>query len=237
MSREASESYDAWHRTQGVDGGDAPWHRLLKPILTDLGGRRVLEIGCGGGGFTAWLAELPGERRPVEVVASDFSSVAVRTAEELGRSRGLKNVRYTLGDVTDLAWPDETFDAVISCETIEHVRRPEIAVRELARVLRSGGRMYLTCPNYLNLTGLYRLYLPLTGRRFSEGGQPIAKFLLLPRVRRWVKRAGLRIERTMGAGHYVPFPGRAPIRVLWADRLGFGGHYAALHTAIVARKP
>jgi len=229
-------AYDMWHASQPPDdGGDLPWHQMLKPLLTDLGGCRVLEIGCGRGGFAVWLAELPPERRPAELIASDFSPVAVRMAEELGRARGVANVTYRVGDLMGLDWRDASFDVAISCETIEHVPRSEVAIGELARVLRPGGRLYLTCPNYLNLMGLYRTYLPLTGRRFSEGGQPISHFLLLPRVRRWVKQAGLLIERTAGTGHYVPFPRRSPIRFAWADRVGPVG--IALHTLVVARKP
>jgi SAM-dependent methyltransferase len=231
------EAYDAWHRAQGFDDGNAPWHQLLKSLLTDLGGRRVLEIACGTGGFTAWLAGLPPGCRPAEVVASDFSPIAVAMAEELGRSRGVANVSFRIGDVMELDWENESFDVVVSCETIEHVAKPRIALGELARVLRRGGRLYLTSPNYLNLMGLYRLYLRLRGRRFSEGGQPIAKVLVFLQVCWWVRRAGLRIEKTVGAGHYVPWPGRAPIRLQWADRLGPGAGYVALHTLIVARKP
>jgi ubiquinone/menaquinone biosynthesis C-methylase UbiE len=238
MSTGAREAYDSWHAAQQPDyASDAPWHEMLKPLLTGLGGRRVLEIGCGQGGFSVWLAELPPERRPAELIASDFSPVAVRKAEEMGRARGVTNVTYRIGDLMSLDWRDASFDVAISCETIEHVPRSEVALRELARVLRPGGRLYLTCPNYLNLMGLYRAYLRLTGRRFSEGGQPICHFLLWPRVRHWVKQAGLLIERTAGTGHYVPFPRRSPIRLRWADRLGLVGRLFVLHTLIVARKP
>jgi ubiquinone/menaquinone biosynthesis C-methylase UbiE len=235
---DVKRAYDTWHAAQRAEtAADAPWHQLLKPLLTDLAGKRVLEIACGRGGFSVWIAQLPRGHRPAEIVASDFSSVALRLAEELGRSRGVENVAYRLADVMSLAWKDASFDVAISCETIEHLPYPKRAVMELARVLRPGGALYLTCPNYLNLMGLYRCYLPLTGRTFSEGGQPIAKFLVLPLVRRWVRQAGLVIELTQGAGHYVPCPRRSPIRMYWMDRLGPMSRWIALHTVIVARKP
>jgi SAM-dependent methyltransferase len=135
-----------------------------------------------------------------------------------------------------LSWADASFDVAISCETIEHVPDPRRAIRELARVLRPGGLLYLTCPNYLNAMGLYRLYLPLRGRRFAEEGQPLSHCLLLPRVRRWIARAGLRLERVVGTGHYVPFPGRPPVRLYWADRLPWL-RYVAVHSLVIARKP
>ena len=231
-------AYDAWHAAHAPDdGSDAPWHLMLKPLITGLGARRVLEVGCGRGGFAAWLGGLPAEQRPAELVAGDASPEAVRMAEALGRARGVVGVRYRVVDLMRLDWDDGSFDAAISCETIEHVPDPRRALGELARVLRPGGRLYLTFPSYMNLMGLYRLYLPLTGRTFSEGGQPIAHALFLPRVRRWVRDTGLRIERAAGTGHYVPFPRRSPIRVGWPDRLGTFARAFALHALLVARKP
>lgn len=54
--------YEAWHDRLGVDHLAAtPWHQLVKAHLSakgDLAGKRVLEIGCGRGGFACWLAGL-----------------------------------------------------------------------------------------------------------------------------------------------------------------------------------
>src|SRR5438132_8998471 len=73
-------AYEAWHERLAVDSNtDTPWHRLVKTHLAparDLGGKRVLEIGCGRGGFACWLASHP--QRPGEVVASDFAITAVQ---------------------------------------------------------------------------------------------------------------------------------------------------------------
>jgi SAM-dependent methyltransferase len=156
-------------------------------------------------------------------------------AQEYGRAKGLTNVTYEVGDLMGLRWPDSSFDVAISCETIEHVPDSRRALAELARVLRGGGRLYLTFPNCLNLLGLHRLYLPLTGRTYSEGGQPLNHFLLFPRVRRWVAQTGLKIERTVGAGHYLPFPGRPPIRIGLVDHLPL--RTFAAHPLLIARKP
>jgi ubiquinone/menaquinone biosynthesis C-methylase UbiE len=238
MTDETRAAYDRWHAEHPVDeASDAPWHRLVKSVVAEsLGSKRVLEIGCGRGGFAAWLAERPGALRPAEVVASDFSPVALGKAAELGRSRGLTNVSYQVGDLMGLAWPDASFDVVISCETIEHVPDSRRALAELARVLRPGGTLYLTFPNYLNLLGLHRLYLPFTGRTFTEAGQPINHFLVLPRVLGWVRATGLRIVHTLGQGHYLPFPGRPPVRLAFMDHFAFARPFAA-HPLVIARKP
>lgn len=178
-------SYDEWHAGKGVDAeSDAPWHRLLKRYLSidrDLAGKRVLEIGCGRGGFSCWLATR--SSNPPMVVGADFSPIAVQKAEAFASELNVTNVTWQVQDIQNLNYPPESFDTVVSCETIEHVKHPTEALRELARVLRPGGRLFLTCPNYMNLMGLYRVYLRACGKRFTEVGQPINQFLLAPLTR------------------------------------------------------
>ena len=228
-------AYDAWHtQVSGAEALDTPWHRLVRHALDgdrDLQGRRVLEIACGRGEFAAWVAS---HGRPSLLIAADFSMSAVRLARARaagGSSSG--PLRFMQADAQALAIPSSSMDTVISCETIEHVPDPRAAVRELARVLRPGGRLFLTTPNYLGPMGAYRGYLRLTGRRYTEEGQPINHFLIAAAVRSWVRRAGLRIVRAESVGHYLPFPGRAPLllieRTRWLAPFG-------LHALTVAEK-
>lgn len=230
-------SYDAWHAGRAPDvASDTPWHNQLKHWLPPLGGKRVLEIACGRGGFTLWLASRDVEARPQELIAADFSEVAVNTAAELGRAHGATGVTYRREDLTALSFASESFDIAVSCETIEHLPDPRSGLYELARVLRRGGKLYLTCPNYLNLIGAHRLYRSLIGRPYTEEGQPIDHVLMMPRVLVWLREAGLRLEKVGGVGHYLPFPGRPPLRLRALDSLPLS-KLMALHTAILAVKP
>ena len=133
------------------------------------------------------------------------------SASRATASRRAAASRFFEGDAQAIGVASGSFDTVICCETLEHLHNPRAALTELARVLRPGGRLFLTTPNYLGPMGAYRGYLRLTGRRFSEEGQPINRFLLAPWLRRWVRGAGLRIIRRDGTGHYLPWPRRAPI--------------------------
>lgn len=230
--------YDDWHSKFGQDSGDSdPWHQLALAHLDakrDLQVLRVLEIGCGRGGFSSMLARKT--NRPKEIIAADFSATAIDIAENCSRKVGIGGINWIVADIQDIPFPDSYFDTVFSFETIEHVPNPEKAVRELARVLKPNGRLILTVPNYFGAFGLYRLYLRCRGRRFSEEGQPINNFTMLPQVACWFMKAGLRLDRVDGVGHYLFWPGRQPKRVHFFDRLRFLTKWFAYHSCLIGFK-
>jgi 2-polyprenyl-3-methyl-5-hydroxy-6-metoxy-1,4-benzoquinol methylase len=236
---EYKAAYEAWHRHLEVDSDvDTPWQAMVKQYLQpsrDLVGKRVLEIGCGRGGFACWLMRQP--LRPAELTAADFSLTAVQKGRSFAEQLGITGIHWEVADIQDIEHPPESFDTVISCETIEHVPDPRRALAELARVLKPGGRLYLTTPNYLGPVGLYRIYLRMCGRVFSEAGQPINQCLLLPATRSWVKRAGLKITSIDGIGHYLPFPGRSDLVFPRLNNPRKLMRWFALHSLIVAEKP
>jgi 2-polyprenyl-3-methyl-5-hydroxy-6-metoxy-1,4-benzoquinol methylase len=232
-----SHSYDVWHDSLTVETeATEPWHLLVRRHLNlarDLSGRRVLEIGCGRGGFSCWLAGQTDP--PPHIVAIDYSSVAVEKGRAHAAATGISGITWQTGDIQAIDQPEASFDTAISCETIEHVPDPPRAVRELARVLKPGGTLFLTTPNYFGPYGLYRAYLRLRGRRFTEVGQPINQFTMLPRTLLWLRRAGLIPTVVAGEGHYLLLPGREPRRIEWLDHKVF--KWFATHGLIVARKP
>lgn len=234
MSRDTAPDYDAWHgRLEADVGGESPWHGLVLKHLDwkrDVADRDLLEIGCGRGGFAVRLSESVAQ--PRTLIGADFSMTAIETAR--GHFKNAR-VRWEQQDILCLAYPAGSFDTVISCETIEHVLDPARAVRELARVLKPLGRLFLTTPNYLGLMGAYRGYLRLRGRRYTEAGQPINQFTVLPKTIFWARRAGLLIKRWDAIGHYLPFPGRPPI-ALQLNQLRVL-RFMALHSLVVAEKP
>jgi 2-polyprenyl-3-methyl-5-hydroxy-6-metoxy-1,4-benzoquinol methylase len=238
MSSEGgTATYDDWHSTLDVDSSaDSPWYDLVRRQLVaerDIAGRRILEIGCGRGGFSCWLATRP--TPPREVVAVDYSSVAVEKGRAYAQHKGISGITWQTGDIQAIDQADGSCDTVVSCETIEHVPDPFKAVQELARILKPGGRLFLTTPNYFGVYGLYRAYMRLTGRRFTEVGQPINQLTMLPRTLYWLRRVGLRADVISGEGHYLLFPGRTPRRLRFLDHEFL--KWIALHVVVVAEKP
>lgn len=105
------------------------YHAAAERIAGD-----VLEIGTGSGYGIEVVA--PRARRFVTV---DKHVPAPKLLQ-------LPNVEFRQAEVPPLDFPDGSFDCVISFQVIEHIRRDGDFVREIARVLRPGGRFIVTTP-------------------------------------------------------------------------------------------
>jgi ubiquinone/menaquinone biosynthesis C-methylase UbiE len=206
--------YDRWHTNvfesdpQHQDES-SPWYKLVLEFLTPVQDKNILEVACGRGGFSRLLAS-----KGAVVCGADFSEAAIKIAKEklLGDPPLANRVTYAQADAQNLPFDAGSFDIVISCETIEHVPDPRAAVREMYRVCKPGGILYLTTPNYLNFMGLYELYAAVRhpGRRSS---QPLDRRYIFAQVRRFVAAAGWKIVRTDGTVHQFPFiPRHDPVR-------------------------
>jgi SAM-dependent methyltransferase len=204
---------------------------------TDLDGCRVLEIGCGRGELACRIATSP--TRPARYVAADFAQSAVRFGQQRAQALDTSaraRLRWIVADIQRIPL-GETFDTVISCETVEHLPDPAAAFREMFRVLRPGGRLFLTTPNYMGPVGLYRGYLRLRGRRYTEGGQPICRLTSLPLTWWWLRRAGFRVRAVDSIGHYILRPGRVPYEPNGIARIERWLWPFGLHSLFVAEKP
>jgi SAM-dependent methyltransferase len=91
---------------------------------------RVLEVGSGKGSLAARIAR----ELQCEVIALDSSAAMVAASTSLG-------VSTILGNVRDLPFADHSFDVVVAAWMLYHVRPLNEGLAELARVLRSGGRL------------------------------------------------------------------------------------------------
>jgi cyclopropane-fatty-acyl-phospholipid synthase len=105
--------------------------------LTD--GQRVLELGCGWGSLSLWMAE----RYPTsEIVAVSNSATQRAHIAARAQERGLDNLAVITADVADFE-PDGTFDRVVSVEMLEHVSNHGELLGRIARWLRPDGRLFV----------------------------------------------------------------------------------------------
>jgi 2-polyprenyl-3-methyl-5-hydroxy-6-metoxy-1,4-benzoquinol methylase len=108
---------------------------------TYIEGREVLDAGCGAGYGTRILLE-HGAKRCVGV---DLSPEAVEGAAE--RYGSGQAIEFETVDIADLPFDDDSFDAVVCFETLEHVEDQAGVLEELERVLRADGLLLLSSPN------------------------------------------------------------------------------------------
>jgi ubiquinone/menaquinone biosynthesis C-methylase UbiE len=111
----------------------------LREILEPGTGERVLEIGPGTGYYTLDLAEWVGAEGSVEIF--DLQQEMLDHTVRRARERGLWNVNPTQGDAQELPYEDDSFDAVVLVTVLGEIPDQDAALREIARVLRPGGRL------------------------------------------------------------------------------------------------
>jgi ubiquinone/menaquinone biosynthesis C-methylase UbiE len=113
-------------------------------------GSRVLEIGCGAGFLSVALAQ-----RGLHVQAIDSTEAMVELARQQAEEAEVsEHLSVEVGDVYALAFEDDAFDLVLAIGVIPWLARPELAVQEMARVSRPGGRVLLTADNQMRLSNL-----------------------------------------------------------------------------------
>jgi SAM-dependent methyltransferase len=114
-------------------------------------GHKILDIGCGAGRHTCAASRL----EKVTVIGSDISLKDVQEAqarlrqEERMGCQGGGFWATLVADITGLPFPDGFFDMVICSEVLEHIPDQKGAVREITRVLKSGGDLVVSVPRFL----------------------------------------------------------------------------------------
>ncbi len=108
--------------------------------LGDIKGKKVCDLGCGDGALTSLLV-----RRGAIVTAVDNEPQGIDLAQKIFEYEKLA-CTFVCGSVEKIPLPDGEFDAVVSCDVIEHLDRRAEHVAEAARILRAGGIAVITTP-------------------------------------------------------------------------------------------
>jgi SAM-dependent methyltransferase len=104
-------------------------------LATLAGGMKLLDVGCGGQPYRRYCSHL-------RYKAHDFAKLDASTQILQGQYGGLDYV----SDIVNIPEKEGAFDAILCTEVLEHVPDPVAAVKEMARLLRSGGKLFLTAP-------------------------------------------------------------------------------------------
>jgi SAM-dependent methyltransferase len=206
--------YDEWHERvltndPGFEDASTPWYKLVREQIGEVSGLRVLEVACGRGGYVKELA-----RAGANVTGCDFSHTALRAANaKLLAAEVPPSAALIQADAQNLPFAGDSFDLLVSCETVEHLPDIQSAFSEMYRVTRPGGKLLLTTPNYVNFMGLYELYAKFR-HPDRKDDQPFDRHQWFTQILSHVRGAGWTILRTDGTVHQFPFlPGQAPVRI------------------------
>ena len=167
-----------------------------------LAGRRVLDVGCGGGILSESMAA-----RGAEVTGIDLGAAPLEVARLHLLESGLQ-VDYRQVPVEDLAveMPGQ-FDVVTCMEMLEHVPDPASVVQACAQLVRPGGHVFLSTLNRNPKSYLFAIvgaeYLL---RMLPMGTHDYARFIRPAELGRWTRAAGLDITHMTGLT-YNPLTG------------------------------
>lgn len=163
------EGYDRWAAV--YDDEDNPLIALeeehLPPLLGDVRGLRVVDLGCGTGRQTARLAAVG-----ADVVGVDFSEAMLARARQ---RPGAEGVRFMAHDLTaTLPFDDGAFDCVVCCLVLEHIERLGPFFSQCRRICAPGGRLVMSAMHpAMMLRGITARFIdPQTGRETRPTSHP-----------------------------------------------------------------
>ena len=119
--------------------------RVLELLPQKLGD--VLDVGCGPGVMVEAVLERGGN-----FLGIDISPEMVKEGEE--KFGHLPNVKFALGNVESLDFPDNSFDQVICMAVVEYLNTPDLMLAEIHRVLKPGGTTIITVPKKFHIDSL-----------------------------------------------------------------------------------
>ena len=148
--------------------------------------KRVLDAGCG------WGRTIIGLRRNIpdlDIVGVDITPELIAMAKVmLLKEADDKNTLFKVGNIQNLEFPDNSFDAVISTRVLHYVSDPQKAMKEFERVVKPGGRVVVILPNKLNPL----IYIKYHTKLYSPA-----------HLRNWFKNTSLKIV-SCGSIGYIP---------------------------------
>lgn len=169
---------------------DQRWHQFaLGNLPSPFGNRKLLDVGCGGGGVAARAAQMGWEVTGIDISPKNVEAL---------RQRGFdaKVVDFN----GDFPFEPESFSFVTFIEVAEHLVRAEHAFHEISRVLTPEGKVLFTTPNNASYR---RRMKALKGRALDDEGYHFRFWVKEQLERKW-EEAGFRVIAAASYG-YLPF--------------------------------
>lgn len=189
------------HRWWDTESEFRPLHQI-NPLrlawideIVPLAGKRVLDIGCGGGILTDAMA-----RKGAEVLGIDLAGKALKVAQLHALEAQTQGVRYREVSAETLAAEQpESFDVVTCMEMLEHVPDPSSVVRACATLVKPGGHVFFSTIN----RNAKAFVFAIVGAEYilnllPRGTHEFAKFIKPSELAAYARAAGLDLAHTRG---------------------------------------
>ena len=189
------------HRWWDTESEFRPLHQI-NPLrlawiddIVPLAGKRVLDIGCGGGILADAMA-----RKGAEVLGIDLAGKALKVAQLHALEAQTQGVRYREVSAETLAAEQpESFDVVTCMEMLEHVPDPSSVVRACAALVKPGGHVFFSTIN----RNAKAFVFAIVGAEYilnllPRGTHEFAKFIKPSELAAYAHAAGLDLEHTRG---------------------------------------
>ncbi len=139
---EGGMSYAEWQYERGED--TIKFYLEYTDKESMFGGKDVLDVGCGAGGKSLFYLGCGANK----VVGIDIVPKYKEESEALAGKLGLCGFEFACEDASSTSFADCSFDTIIMNDAMEHVAEPEATLREMHRILKPGGKLYVNFPPY-----------------------------------------------------------------------------------------
>jgi 2-polyprenyl-6-hydroxyphenyl methylase/3-demethylubiquinone-9 3-methyltransferase len=190
------------HRWWDPDSEFGPLHQInplrlgwIDSLAGGLAGKRVVDIGCGGGILADSMA-----RKGANVLGIDLAKKALRVAQLHALEAGTPNVEYREVSAEALAAEEPAgYDVVTCMEMLEHVPRPESVVQACAALVKPGGWVFFSTINRNPKSFLFAIVgAEYVLNLLPRGTHEYLKFIRPSELASWCRMARLDLLQTQG---------------------------------------
>lgn len=190
------------HRWWDPDSEFAPLHQInplrlqwIENLAGGLAGKRIVDIGCGGGILSDSMA-----RKGAQVLGIDLAAKALRVAQLHALEAGTPNVRYREVSAEALAAEEPaSYDVVTCMEMLEHVPKPESVVQACATLVKPGGWVFFSTINRNPKAFLFAIVgAEYVLNLLPKGTHEYLKFIRPSELALWCRTAGLDLHQSQG---------------------------------------
>ncbi|RIE17485.1 class I SAM-dependent methyltransferase [Candidatus Cryosericum septentrionale] len=120
-------------------------------LLREIQGKTILDIGAGSGGKTAFYA-LNGARK---LIGIDTEERFIIQARDFASSKNAKDIDFIVANAEEMPFQNASFDMCVMNDVFEHVSKPEVVLKEVSRVLKRYGKVFINSPPYFHPYGAH----------------------------------------------------------------------------------